>query len=351
MLLVVFVALLIALSAANGGNDVSKGVATLAGAGATAYRTAVIWGTVTTLAGCLVSLVIAGNMTALFSSGIVAAKPTDGFAIAVLAATGLWVALATWLSLPVSTTHALVGALVGAGIQLAPGAVKWGALPAKVVYPLIASIFVAYLLSMALALVAGFFTRARRSSPAPVPVGSGGLSAEAATARAPHEAPADASDGTASGRVVTAAHWISSGATSFARGLNDTPKLVAVGSFALVPAGMSTNGILFIVAFSMAAGALAVGMRVARRLGEDVVKMSHTEGLRANVTTAVLVGFGAQAGLPMSTTQVSAGAIAGSAGLQLDRIKFKTLRDFLIGWTITPAFAAGVAWLLGLILI
>jgi inorganic phosphate transporter, PiT family len=63
------------------------------------------------------------------------------------------------------------------------------------------------------------------------------------------------------------------------------------------------------------------------------------------------VGFGAQAGLPMSTTQVSAGAIAGSAGLLVERIKFKTLRDFLIGWTITPAFTAGVAWVIGLLLI
>jgi len=347
MLLVIFVVLLIALSAANGGNDVSKGVATLAGAGATNYRTAIIWGTVTTLAGCLVSLVIAGNMTKLFSTGIVTAKPTDGFAIAVLAATGLWVGLATWLKLPVSTTQALVGALVGAGVQLAPDAVEWGALPAKVVYPLIASIFVAYLLSVGLALLAGLFTRSRRSAPVSIPAGPAGTATETATEEAPRATPVESP----AGRTITVAHWISSGATSFARGLNDTPKLVAVGSFVLVPAGMSTNGILLIVALSMAIGGLAVGMRVAKRLGEDVVRMSHTEGFRANLTTAILVGFGAQAGLPMSTTQVSAGAIAGSAGLAVDRIKFKTLRDFLIGWTITPAFTAAVAWGLGLLLI
>lgn len=369
MEIVVFALLLAALSAANGGNDVSKGVATLAGAGATRYRTAIIWGTVTTLLGSLVSLVIAGNMTKLFSSGIVSAPPTNGFAISVIAATGLWVALATAASLPVSTTQALVGALIGAGLLLAPGAVQWQALPTKVVVPMVLSILVAYALSLALALfarAAGRILPARRTPPA-----SGGTAPRAGGADAPPvvtdaAAPAPAAAGTATavvtasvatspaaraGRLVTVAHWCSSGATSFARGLNDTPKLVAVGSFALVPAGMSDTVVLLIVAGAMAVGSLVAGLRVSKRLGEDVVKMSHAEGLRANLGTALLVGVGAQAGLPMSTTQVSAGAIAGSAGLQLDRIRWKTLRDFLIAWTVTPAFAAGVAWLLGLLLI
>lgn len=352
MVIVVFILLLAALSAANGGNDVSKGVATLAGAGATRYRTAIVWGTVTTLLGSLMSLVIAGNMTKLFSSGIVSAPPTDGFAISVIAATGLWVAIATAASLPVSTTHALVGALIGAGLLLAPGAVQWQALPAKVVNPLLLSIVAAYALSLVLALLARLIDRsspARHASSA-----SAGVVHETSTAgtsTAVEATPATTSRAERTDRLITIAHWCSSGATSFARGLNDTPKLVAVGSFALIPAGMSSNAVLFIVAGAMAVGSLVAGLRVAKRLGEDVVKMSHAEGLRANLSTALLVGIGAQAGLPMSTTQVSAGAIAGSAGLQLDRIRWKTLRDFLIAWTVTPAFAVAVAWLLGLLLI
>jgi PiT family inorganic phosphate transporter len=67
--------------------------------------------------------------------------------MAVLVGATAWVALATLTRLPVSTTHAIVGALVGAGIQLAPGAVNWGALLSNVAGPLLASIGVAYLIS------------------------------------------------------------------------------------------------------------------------------------------------------------------------------------------------------------
>jgi PiT family inorganic phosphate transporter len=92
----------------------------------------------------------------------------------------------------------------------------------------------------------------------------------------------------------------------------------------------------------MLAGGLGGGVRLTRRLSNDVVKMSDLEGFKANATTAVLVGLGAWQGLPMSTTQVSTGAIAGSAG-DVSRVNLKTLRDFAIGWTVTPMIAGLVA--------
>ncbi|MGH3830494.1 MAG: inorganic phosphate transporter [Pseudonocardiaceae bacterium] len=143
--------------------------------------------------------------------------------------------------------------------------------------------------------------------------------------------------------VVNGFHWLSSGSTSFARGLNDTPKIVAVGAFALVPAGMSTTDVLLTVALAMAIGLLVGGLRVARRLGEGVVRISHVEGLKANLTTSVLVGLGATQGLPMSTTHISTGAIAGAAGREVARLNLKTLRDFAIAWTVTPVVAGLIA--------
>src|SRR5439155_1521169 len=165
--------------------------------------------------GSLVSLTLAERMTGLFSSGIVSAPPTLPFALAVLVGAGGWVALATAARLPVSTTHALVGALLGAGAQLAPGAVAWGTLA------------------------------------------------------------------------------------------------TAVGAFGLVPAGADLRVLAAAVAAAMALGGLTLGAGVARVLGERVVPMNHLEGFRANLATAALVGVGANLGLPMSTTQVATGAIAG----------------------------------------
>jgi PiT family inorganic phosphate transporter len=369
--------LLVGLAAANGSNDVSKGVATLAGAGVTRYRTAVLWGTVTTLAGSLFSLSLAGKMTKLFSKGIVSAQPTRAFTLAVLVGAAAWVTFASTFKLPVSTTHAIVGALLGAGLLLAPGAVNWGSLPQRVVLPLLLSIAAAYLISLLLNLVPERTPRCTcarpwagaagtRSHETQAPEGYGyGLALAmavpapdpqmvvpgqpgAAVAAVPTMTAVDVAcpvHGTAESigsRIMTAAHWLSSGAASFSRGLNDTPKIVAIGAFALIPAGMTFTQILLVGSVSMALGSL-LGLRVARRLGEGVVKMSHTEGLKANLTTAALVGLGAARGLPMSTTHVSTGAIVGTAGSRLSRLSGSTLRDFAIAWTVTPLFAAAVA--------
>ena len=134
-----------------------------------------------------------------------------------------------------------------------------------------------------------------------------------------------------------------SGAASFARGLNDAPKIVAIGAFALVPWGMTSNQVLFVVTGAMAAGSLVGGMRVARRLGDDIVPLDHVEGAKANFTTAVLVGLAAGRGFPLSTTQVSTSAIAGASGTHAGRINRRTIRDFVIGWTVTPIAAGLVA--------
>ncbi|MGH9013403.1 MAG: inorganic phosphate transporter [Acidimicrobiia bacterium] len=346
---VAILVLMVALAAANGANDVPKGVATLAGAGVARYRTAVAWGTVTTLVGSLLSLGFADRLTKLFSKGIVNESPTPAFTLAVLVGAGAWMAFATVTRLPVSTTQSIVGALVGAGLVLGSGVVNWGALPEKIVLPSLLAIGVAYGISFLLNLVrfrAPECVCARAEWPTPVLAG-----AEAGAIAVPR---LHVETGTVAGcrvhdppkRValtVDGLHWLSSGAASLARGLNDTPKIVAVGAFALVPAGMGSRSVLAFVAAGMAVGSLLFGTRVARRLGDDVVRMDHVEGAKANLTTAVLVGLAANRGLPLSTTQVSASAIAGASGVHPSRLHARTVRDFLLAWIVTPATAGLVA--------
>jgi PiT family inorganic phosphate transporter len=345
---VTIIILLVGLAAANGANDVSKGVATLAGAGVVAYRTAIVWGALTTFAGALLSIQLGRAMGSLFSKGIVDATPTATFALAVLLGTTAWVGLASLLRLPVSTTHAIVGSLVGAGLVLAPSSVQWHGVAKKVALPLLLSIVVAYGISVLLTIFVKFLLVPRRArKPAerqPVPVGGG--SGELATTAVANEDQAAAVEAELiprrTDRVVNVLHWLSSGATGCARGLNDTPKIAAIGGFALLPAGFSATGVSVLVAVSMALGSLA-GVRVARTLGDKVLRMSHVEGLTANVTAAGLVGSGALLALPMSTTHVSTGAIVGTAGGQPSRLSGRTLRDLAIAWTVTPVFAALVA--------
>lgn len=342
---VLVLVLVLALAAANGANDVPKGVATLSAAGVAKIRTAVVWGTITTAIGCLVSLTFAAKMTALFSKGIVSQAPTAPFAVAVLVGTGGWVAFATWRKLPVSTTHALVGSLLGAGVLFASSSVQWGVLVNKVVVPLLLSVAVAYAVSTTLTYVGRFVvgrtTAGKTAGPRAEPVKSGD-----GTAVATEEVVAPTA--TPKLTAVSALHWATSGFTSFARGMNDAPKIVAIGSFALI-GGMTPSGLLFGVTAAMAIGGLVAGSRVAKTMSVCVTDMSHVEGFTANLTTAALVGLGAFQGLPMSTTQVSVGAIAGTAGRDWHRIQTKSFRDFGIAWLVTPPFAAAVAALAYLI--
>ncbi|WP_432840176.1 inorganic phosphate transporter [Dactylosporangium sp. CA-092794] len=334
--------MLIGLAAANGANDVSKGVATLAGAGVTAYRTAILWGTAATAVGALLSIQLGRGMGKLFSTGIFAGTPTNGFALAVLIGAASWVTLASITKLPVSTTHALVGSLIGAGLVLQSGEVRWGGLVPKVVEPLLLSIAVAYVISLVLTMLVKLLrsvTAPKAAATEKVPVPAGGpatTESETEAVAAPEAAPEAPPSRFGPINVL---HWLSSGLASAARGLNDTPKIAAVGGFALIPAGYSANAVSLVVAVAMTLGSL-LGIRVARRLGEKVVKLSHEEGFTANLTTAGLVGLGGVYGWPMSTTQVSTGAIVGTAGLNLSRLSGKTLRDFAIAWLVTPIWGA-----------
>jgi PiT family inorganic phosphate transporter len=106
---------------------------------------------------------------------------------------------------------------------------------------------------------------------------------------------------------------------------------------------MTPHQVLFLVAGAMALGSLLAGRRVAHRLGDDVVQMSHVEGAKANLTTAALVGLAAGKGFPLSTSQVSASAIAGAAGTHPARVNPQAVRDFLLASTLTPIAAAVLA--------
>jgi inorganic phosphate transporter, PiT family len=116
------------LAYSNGANDNFKGVATLFGSGTTNYRKALAWATVTTLAGSFLALLLARGLVETFKGkGLVPDAVTlqPAFVLAVSFGAALTVLLATWTGLPVSTTHALTGGLLGAGLMAAPDQVRF----------------------------------------------------------------------------------------------------------------------------------------------------------------------------------------------------------------------------------
>src|SRR5215218_135633 len=130
------------LAWSNGANDNFKGVASLYGSRTCGYRVAITWATATTAAGSLTAIVLAQELMKRFSGkGLVpdALTTEPAFLLAVALATGATVMLATRLGFPISTTHGLTGALVGAGLVNAPGAVNFAALGKNFITPLLLS--------------------------------------------------------------------------------------------------------------------------------------------------------------------------------------------------------------------
>ena len=151
--------------------------------------------------------------------------------------------------------------------------------------------------------------------------------------------------------VADALHWMSAGATAFARGLNDAPKVLGLGIVAATGLSLSLPMAFLGVAAAMTAGSLFRGMKVTETLAVKVTKMEPWEGLAANLVTAGLVIFASHLALPVSTTHVSSGAIIG-LGLKREPggIQWKTVRELILAWVVTLPAAALVASLVFILL-
>jgi len=105
------------LAYSNGANDISKGIATLVGSGAARIQSATLWGAFTTAIGSVAAIAFGGLLLKVFSSGVLIGS-ADPVRIAAAVASGgsLWVFVCSRFGLPVSTTHAIIGGIIGAGI-------------------------------------------------------------------------------------------------------------------------------------------------------------------------------------------------------------------------------------------
>ncbi len=360
------------LAYANGTNDVSKAIATLVGSGVTNYRTAMGWGTMWTMIGASLSAFVANAMVKTFSSGLLqpgqSVPPT--LALAVLAGAIIWVLVASRTGLPVSTTHALTGAIVGAGVMaFGTAGLVWSAIATKIALPLLLSPLLALTASLLLHPILRFVAARWEgsclclmpASRALVTIDSQGLTRTLFQATAfgqPVVAVPSSCDRAGLNGVkvsLDSVHWLSSGLTSLARGTNDAPKIAAMlllGSAASTWPSLSLQLAAFgTVALAMGLGSYLGGLRVTEVLAEKVTRMDHIEGLSANLTTSSLVMVSASLGLPVSTTHVSSSAIVGIGLLKgLKAIRWSTVRDMVLAWIVTLPASGLLACLAYLIL-
>jgi len=354
---------------ANGANDNFKGVATLFGSGVTDYRKALAWATVMTFAGSVCSIFLAASLIKNFSGkGLVpdAIVAAPGFLLAVSLAAGGTVILATFLSFPVSTTHSLTGALVGAGFVASGSQVNLSQLAGSFVLPLMLSPLiavilggVAYLLTHSARVYSGVTkewcicvgetTTVVPACEPPSVFASAAITLPniaIATKENCHQRYSGGMVGVSFQKLIDFGHFLSAGTVSFARGLNDTPKIVAL---LLVVKALDVKWGMLGVALGMALGGLCSARRVALTMSKKITPLTPGQGFTANVVTAALVIFASRLGMPVSTTHVSCGSLFG-IGLITRQAHVSVISQIVLSWILTlPVSAllgAGLFWVL-----
>jgi len=295
---------LFVLAFANGANDVGKSVASLMPLGpeGRVSRRPLLWGGFFSSLGSVSAVLISGRLFSVFTpQSILRSSFDSSFVLAVLVAATLWVLAATLVRLPVSTTHAILGAITLQGIFLfGVSSLAWDFLAIRVLLPLAGG---------PLAALVGIYLFERLMKRPKV---------------AGKEKP----------RWAELSHWGSAAATAFARGVNDAPKMAVLGGFFLVANSVEAVWVPYsIVAVAVLVGSLVLGHRVALTLIGRAFPLDHGQRLRAGIATAALVSAGAFLGAPLSTTHVGAGASAGVSGLR--ESMRSALRGMVLPWLVT----------------
>ena len=321
LLLVTVVATALAFDFTNGFHDTANAMATSIATGALRPRTAVALSGVLNFVGAFLSLSVAATI----AKGIV-----DGEAVTLTGVfAGLvggiaWNLLTWYLGLPSSSSHALIGGVVGAAF-LAGGtdAVLVGGLVSKVLIPAV----LAPVLAIGIA-TAGTLAVYRLTGPSD---GSGAVVSERVRDR-----------GFRLGQIGTAS------LVSLAHGTNDAQKTMGVITLALIAHGSAGQDagtpvwVVFSCATAIALGTYVGGWRVIRTLGKGLVEITPPQGFAAESSSTAVILASTHFGYPLSTTQVCTGSIIGSGvGKRLARVRWGLFGRMAAAWVVTlPAAAA-----------
>jgi PiT family inorganic phosphate transporter len=273
--------------------------------------------------------------------------------------------LATILGFPISTTHALTGALVGAGVVAVGPQLDLSVFGRAFFLPLLVSPILSVFLAMSLykfahesrrrlgieketcvcvgpsqyvPLAQLAYDNGTRAFVRPVP-SDGGFAVTVGTERDCVEVYRGHFASVTAQSTVNAVHCVSAIAVSFARGLNDLPKIVGV---LLVAKVLDLHVGMIAIALAMALGGLINARNVAETMSKKISGMNDGQALTANIVTAVMVICASRFGMPVSTTHVSVGAISG-VGLVKGTADRSVIVNILLSWVLTLPIAAAIA--------
>ncbi len=325
LILVIVVVTAAAFDFTNGFHDTANAMATSIATGALKPRVAVILSAILNFAGAFISISVAATI----AKGIVNPKVlagTDGLELVLAALIGAmtWNLITWYFTIPSSSSHALIGGVIGATIVAAgSGEVNWHNLVKTVIVPGVLSPFICGLVAIlgtfaAYRLIRTLGQREARSGYRLGQIGSASL-------------------------------------VSLAHGTNDAQKTMGVISLALIASGnlSATNftvpvWVKLLCATSIAAGTATGGWRIINTMGNRITNVESPQGFAAESASASVILASSYYGYPLSTTQVVSGGVMGAGlGKKLASVHWGVAGQMATAWVITiPAAAllAGVAW-------
>jgi PiT family inorganic phosphate transporter len=315
VLLVVVVIVALGFDFTNGFHDTANAVATSVSTRALSPRLAVSVAAVANLAGAFVTTAVAKTVgKGIIDTGLANEKTVLAALIGAIA----WNLITWWLGLPSSSSHALIGGLVGAAIaQSGLSGVQWHGLAHNVAIPAVAAPLIAFLGAFLLLLLIywifvwmspGVANRTFRLGQ----LGSG--------------------------------TWV-----AFTHGANDAQKTMGVIALALFESGHISHfyiptWVIVSAALAIAAGTYVGGWRIMRTLGQRVIKMEPESGFAAQITAGVTIYAATRLGYPLSTTHVISGSVMGAgATKRLSAVRWGVAGNIVFAWILTIPAAGLVA--------
>ena len=234
----------------------------------------------------------------------------------------------TWLrGIPSSSSHALVGGLIGAGVTHAGiGAVKWGGLN-KTLLAIVLSPTLGMILAMLVMLLSSWALRRATANRAE--------------------------------RNFRALHLLSSAAYSLSHGLNDAQKTMGIITVLLYSTGYLTgpfevpHWVAISCYVAIAAGTMTGGWKIIETMGSRITKLSQHQGFSASLAGSIVLFTASALGIPVSTTHTITGAIIGAGtARRASAVRWGVAQNVVMAWIITiPASATIGAMFYGLTLL
>jgi PiT family inorganic phosphate transporter len=317
VLFVLVVVIALGFDFTNGFHDTANAIATSVGTRALTPRVAVLIAAVANLAGAFVTTAVAKNV----ATGIIDANlATLETLLAALFGAIAWNLLTWWFGLPSSSSHALIGGLVGAALaQSGAAGVEWHGLAHKVVIPAVFAPAIAFAAAFLLLLFLYWIFRWLN--------------------------PGIAARGFRLGQLVSGT-WV-----AFTHGANDAQKTMGVIALAIVLHGNGDVANLEIPVWVKVSAGVAIGLgtyvggwRIIRTLGQRVFRMEPESGFAAQAAAGTTIYLATKYGYPLSTTHVVSGAVIGAgATRRLSAVRWGVAGNIVVAWMLTIPAAALVA--------